>query len=793
MNNSDLRNSRQNQNFQNTTFLQQQYPQYNYKSPTRFAVKPTQTFLGREQNTYKNLGQTQPQAAVLQRTPLEFIINQSNNQRNLIHQSPNQRQNSIKQQKQFLLVKEKSCNKVPFNMVSGGEKPQYSGNNQLIRKSNLPNDQYQNNNLNKVFSQEKHQQQKLLTFLQHQPLNNNEIKQNHDQMKNHQLCQQSTELQTSLDKNQKTQNFNSTYQEGNRQQQYIRDIINNQQGSKQSYSNKQDQNTKQDQMNTRNSSTNQKIIKAKFQIQQIQNNDAKDLQGVNQEIPKTKNLGKTQITYIQRNHYETKQEWQQTNNNDLKNDYNQRTQTNKIEKSQNLKEASKQNQIQQEQQQTNNQDIKNDYNQIIQTNNIEKSQNLKEASKQNQIKQEQQQTNNQDIKNDYNQITQTNKIEKSQNLKEESKQNYFKQEQQQTNNQDIKNDYNQITQTNNIEKSQNLKEASKQNQIQQEQEQTNNQDIKNDYNQITQTNKIEKIEDLKVDSKQNQIQQEQQQTNNQDIKNDYNQITQTNKIEKSQNLKEESKQNYFKQEQQQTNNQDIKNDYNQIIQTNKIESINNHIEKLNKQPNQVTSKNTKPPIALLLGTPGVGKTFLMKTIFNRKIINEYQLYKLQLDDTLSYNFVDTQGFNFEEDIDVREAQISKYQKLFNDNKDQVYSIFIVVNFERTDLMKKNILSIYKFFRKFSSLISIIVTEFQLSDDKDQDEADLTAKLKIFKPRDIIFVERGIRKEDLIKKMKEKSLNQIESDFKFDITDTIFEKADQEEVKQIFDQLKQRLN
>lgn len=46
---------------------------------------------------------------------------------------------------------------------------------------------------------------------------------------------------------------------------------------------------------------------------------------------------------------------------------------------------------------------------------------------------------------------------------------------------------------------------------------------------------------------------------------------------------------------------------------------------------------------------------------------------------------------------------------------------ILVNFERTDLMKRKVMSIFKFINKFKEIITIVVTDFQLSESKANDE------------------------------------------------------------------------
>ncbi|CAD8127692.1 unnamed protein product [Paramecium sonneborni] len=121
---------------------------------------------------------------------------------------------------------------------------------------------------------------------------------------------------------------------------------------------------------------------------------------------------------------------------------------------------------------------------------------------------------------------------------------------------------------------------------------------------------------------------------------------------------------------------------------------------------ELQKNQQKYPIALFLGSAGVGKTSIIKTIFSGYIINlkEFQLYPARIDDSLIYNFVDTKAFDFESNIDEREQQIKLYQSIFYKYPNKVGSLFVVVNFERTDLMKKKLLSIYKFFRKFSSII-----------------------------------------------------------------------------------------
>ncbi|CAD8127687.1 unnamed protein product [Paramecium sonneborni] len=215
-------------------------------------------------------------------------------------------------------------------------------------------------------------------------------------------------------------------------------------------------------------------------------------------------------------------------------------------------------------------------------------------------------------------------------------------------------------------------------------------------------------------------------------------------------------------------------------------------QKLPITDQELQKNQQKYPIALFLGSAGVGKTSIITTIFSGYISNlkEFQLYPARIEDSLIYNFVDTKAFDFESNIDEREQQIKLYQSIFYKYPNKVGQLFVVVNFERTDLMKKKLLSIYKFFRKFSSIISIIVTDIQLSDNQEQSEKDLKKNFQYFKAQNIIFVRRDTQGDELLSKLKN-SLNKIQDDYEFDLTDTIFEKEDEEETKRLQDQLMQR--
>lgn len=83
---------------------------------------------------------------------------------------------------------------------------------------------------------------------------------------------------------------------------------------------------------------------------------------------------------------------------------------------------------------------------------------------------------------------------------------------------------------------------------------------------------------------------------------------------------------------------------------------------------------------------------------------------------MRYYFVDTSSFDFDSDYDSREEQIENYKNLFREYPNRVRSILIVVNFERTDLMKKKVININKYFSKFKNLFTLVITKFNLSED-----------------------------------------------------------------------------
>ena len=81
---------------------------------------------------------------------------------------------------------------------------------------------------------------------------------------------------------------------------------------------------------------------------------------------------------------------------------------------------------------------------------------------------------------------------------------------------------------------------------------------------------------------------------------------------------------------------------------------------------------------------------------------------------------DTLSFDLNGLIEIREKTIENFLKYFYLCLKRVCALAIVVNFERTDLMKKKIGEVYSYISKFNCDIIIIVTDWQLSENAVQD-------------------------------------------------------------------------
>ncbi|CAK86310.1 unnamed protein product (macronuclear) [Paramecium tetraurelia] len=196
---------------------------------------------------------------------------------------------------------------------------------------------------------------------------------------------------------------------------------------------------------------------------------------------------------------------------------------------------------------------------------------------------------------------------------------------------------------------------------------------------------------------------------------------------------------------------------------------------------------------IMIGQPGGGKTILFniateKKIKRQKCISDVdQIYEFPIND--HYDLVDTPSIEFEDSLDKREAIISQFNRYFKLHSQDIEKFYLIVNFERTDLMKANCLKTYKYFKKFDNIIDIVITNFQLSEDEIKDKEHLLQALYIY-TKDTLrihFVRNDIQSEEL-RQMFIQSANQV------DLQDVDFEKAeDKESKKSQQNQTKQILN
>ncbi|CAD8098164.1 unnamed protein product [Paramecium sonneborni] len=207
-----------------------------------------------------------------------------------------------------------------------------------------------------------------------------------------------------------------------------------------------------------------------------------------------------------------------------------------------------------------------------------------------------------------------------------------------------------------------------------------------------------------------------------------------------------------------------------------------------KQPSQNKSTNKK---LILIGQSGVGKTKIFNIASENKIQrkeNQNQtssLYEFNIGNNLE--IVDTPSIEFETSHYLREEIIEKFTRYFKENFNLIQKFYIVVNFERTDIMKNKILKTLKYFKKFKFMINIIVTQFQLSEDDVKDQQNLKEGFSHFvdNPQNIYFIRDDIQCEEL------KQLF-IETAGVLDYKDTIFEDVDGDEIQQNAENLKQMI-
>ncbi|CAD8208108.1 unnamed protein product [Paramecium octaurelia] len=216
----------------------------------------------------------------------------------------------------------------------------------------------------------------------------------------------------------------------------------------------------------------------------------------------------------------------------------------------------------------------------------------------------------------------------------------------------------------------------------------------------------------------------------------------------------------------------------------------------NTTNNQIQKQNEDKFYIVLVGQSGVGKEALIDLMRLKEIQTKNSKDSQDIEPKMKegilgeeYVVVDTPSFQLDDEIDKRENVIKEFQNYFDNRKD-ISSFWIIVNFERTDLMKKKVLSVLKYLRKFKNIISIVVVNMELSENEEQDKNHLRESFKYMECNQIIFINKNMKQEDIIKEIKQRESTQI------DFTDTIFEKIshseENEQLRALNLKLEQRL-
>ncbi|CAD8090575.1 unnamed protein product [Paramecium sonneborni] len=191
---------------------------------------------------------------------------------------------------------------------------------------------------------------------------------------------------------------------------------------------------------------------------------------------------------------------------------------------------------------------------------------------------------------------------------------------------------------------------------------------------------------------------------------------------------------------------------------------------------------------MLIGLAGVGKT-LTYNYLQCKNIGQFETFQIGTSGELC--LVDSPDMDLESKYEKRETRIKQFQQFFNKFKNTINGLIIVVNFERTDLMKQKIIKVLKYLKKFQPDLYLLISNFDLSENQSQDEQQLKEQLKLFKFKKIFFVDKYKDNSDLKQELLQIYIEQ--PNFRIDLQDTIFEEINKNDEEKCLQQLKNQMS
>ncbi|CAK89052.1 unnamed protein product (macronuclear) [Paramecium tetraurelia] len=187
---------------------------------------------------------------------------------------------------------------------------------------------------------------------------------------------------------------------------------------------------------------------------------------------------------------------------------------------------------------------------------------------------------------------------------------------------------------------------------------------------------------------------------------------------------------------------------------------------------------------ILIGTSGEEKTKIFNLVAEKNI--KSQAIKLDIDQFQEFSIGNNldlvnSPFSIEKDVSKEQIEETIYQLTiyYKQNINDIQRLYLVVNFEQIINMKEYFLEDAQHFKKFSNLIDIFVTNFQLSQDQIHDKENLVKAFHHlnYNKSKVHFIRDDIKIEELQQLL-------IQSANQFDYKDTLFEDVDEIEIEHL---------